>query len=94
VDNLNKKQKFIILTVLGSIIILASFIWSMYINLSKVNISNPVPDVKLPAEISEIIDESKTNSNSITNNNNQNQDINDILEPKNNNNTIKLNEDK
>jgi len=93
VDNLNKKQKFIILTVLGSIIILASFIWSMYINLSKVNISNPVPEVKVPAEISEIIDESKTNSNSITNNN-QNQDINSILEPKNNNNTIKLNEDK
>lgn len=92
-DNLNKKQKFIILTVLGSIIILASFIWSMYINLSKVNISNPVPEVKVPAEISEIIDESKTNSNSITNNN-QNQDINSILEPKNNNNTIKLNEDK
>jgi hypothetical protein len=81
------------LTVLGSIIILASFIWSMYINLSKVNISNPVPEVKVPAEISEIIDESKTNSNSITNNN-QNQDINNILEPKNNNNTIKLNEDK
>ena len=78
------------LTLLGSIIILGSFIWSMYINLSKINISNPVPEFKVPAEISEIIDESKTNSNNITNN--QNQDINSILEPKNNNNTIKLDE--
>lgn len=80
------------LTVVGSIIISGSFIWSMYINLSKINISNPVPEVKVPAEISEIIDESKTNSNNITNN--QNQDINSILEPKNNINTIKLNKDK
>ena len=39
-DNLNKKQKFIILTAIGSIIILATFIWSMVINLSQLSNNN------------------------------------------------------
>jgi hypothetical protein len=53
VDNLSKKQKFIALTVIGSIVILATFIWSMIINLSQISVSNPIPDVKLP-ELSEL----------------------------------------
>lgn len=52
-DNLSKKQKFIALTVIGSIVILATFIWSMIINLSQISVSNPIPDVKLP-ELSEL----------------------------------------
>lgn len=40
--NLNKKQKFIILTILGGILILATFIWSMIINLSQFSLSKNV----------------------------------------------------
>lgn len=53
VDNLNKKQKFIIMTVLGSIVILVTFIWSMIINLGQISVSNPIPEVTLP-ELSEL----------------------------------------
>lgn len=52
-DNLSKKQKFIVLTVIGSIIILTAFIWSMIINLSQISVRNPIPEVKLP-ELSEL----------------------------------------
>ena len=52
-DNLNKKQKFIIMTVLGSIVILVTFIWSMIINLGQISVSNPIPEVTLP-ELSEL----------------------------------------
>ena len=52
-DNLSKKQKFIALTVIGSIVILATFIWSMIINLGQISTSNPVPEVTLP-ELSEL----------------------------------------
>jgi hypothetical protein len=38
----------------------------MVINLSQISISNPVPEVTLSEEITDIIDESKTNT---TNNN-------------------------
>lgn len=52
-NNLNKKQKFIIMTVIGSILILATFIWSIIINLSQISVSNPISEVKLP-ELSEL----------------------------------------
>lgn len=41
------------MTVLGSIVILATFIWSMIINLGQISISNPIPEVTLP-ELSEL----------------------------------------
>ena len=53
VDKLNKKQKFIIMTVLGSLVIFVTFIWSMIINLGQISISNPIPEVILP-ELSEL----------------------------------------
>ena len=74
--NLTKKQKFIILLVGGSILILGAFIWSMFINLSQISISNPVPEVTLPKELSEIIDEAKNN----TQNNTQSTELQEIVE--------------
>jgi len=76
VDNLTQKQKFIILTIFGSILILGAFIWSMVINLSQISISNPVPEVTLSEEITDIIDESKTN----TTNNNSSTELQNIAE--------------
>jgi hypothetical protein len=76
VKNLTKKQKFIILLVGGSILILVAFIWSMVINLSQISISNPVPEVTLPKELSEIIDEAKNN----TQNNTQSTELQEIVE--------------
>lgn len=52
-DKLNKKQKFIILTVIGGIIILVTFIWSMIINLNQITVTNPIPEINLP-EFSEL----------------------------------------
>lgn len=52
-DKLDKKQKFIILSITGGIIIVGAFIWSMIINLSQIKISNPIPEVDLP-EFSEL----------------------------------------
>ena len=74
--NLTKKQKFIILLVGGSILILGAFIWSMFINLSQISISNPVPEVTLPKELSEIIDEATNN----TQNNTQSTELQEIVE--------------
>jgi len=76
VNNLTKKQKFIILLVGGSILILGAFVWSMVINLSQISISNPVPEVTLPKELSEIIDEAKNN----TQNNTQSTELQEIVE--------------
>jgi hypothetical protein len=76
VENLTKKQKFIILFVIGSILIIGAFVWSMIINLSQISISNPVPEVTLPEEITDIIDESKTN----TQNNTQSKELQEIVE--------------
>jgi hypothetical protein len=53
VDKLDKKKKFIILSIIGGIIIVGAFIWSMIINLSQIKISNPIPEVDLP-EFSEL----------------------------------------
>ncbi len=75
-ENLTKKQKFIILFVIGSILIIGAFVWSMIINLSQISISNPVPEVTLPEEITDIIDESKTN----TQNNTQSKELQEIVE--------------
>lgn len=75
-NNLTKKQKFIILLIGGSILILGAFIWSMFINLSQISISNPVSEVTLPEELSEIIDEAKTN----TQNNTQSTEVQEIAE--------------
>lgn len=75
-DNLTKKQKFIIFLVIGSIFIIGAFIWSMIINLSQISISNPVPEVTLPGEITDIIDEAKTN----TQNNTQSTELQEIAE--------------
>ncbi len=72
VDNLSKKQKFIILLVGGGIIIVGAFIWSMVLNLSQMSILNPVPELSFPKEISEIIE--KNNSSS------ELQNITEILE--------------
>ena len=41
------------MTVLGSIVILVTFIWSMIINLGQISVSNPIPEVTLP-ELSEL----------------------------------------
>ena len=41
------------MTVLGSIVILVTFIWSMIINLGQISTSNPIPEIKLP-ELSEL----------------------------------------
>lgn len=71
-DNLSKKQKFIILLVGGGIIIVGAFIWSMVLNLSQMSISNPVQELSFPKEISEIIE--KNNSSS------ELQNITEILE--------------
>jgi hypothetical protein len=76
VDNLTKKQKFIALLVIGSILIVGAFFWSMVINLSQISISNPVPEVSLPEEITDIIDEAKTN----TQNNTQSTELQEIAE--------------
>lgn len=75
-ENLTKKQKFIILLVIGSILIIGAFIWSMVINLSQISISNPVPEVTLQEEITDIIDEAKTN----TQNNTQSTELQEIAE--------------
>ncbi len=75
-DNLTKKQKFIALLVIGSILIVGAFFWSMVINLSQISISNPVPEVSLPEEITDIIDEAKTN----TQNNTQSTELQEIAE--------------
>ena len=47
-DKLSKKQKFIIMTTIGGLIIIGAFIWSMIINLSQIKISNPIPEIELP----------------------------------------------
>ena len=91
-NNLTKKQKFIILLVGGSILILGAFVWSMFINLSQISISNPVPEVTFPEEITDIIDEAKTN----TQNNTQStelQEIAEILEQDKNKETEETNKD-
>lgn len=41
------------MTVLGSLVIFVTFIWSMIINLGQISISNPIPEVILP-ELSEL----------------------------------------
>jgi len=80
VDKLNKKQKFIILTVIGGIIILGTFIWSMIINFSQIKISNPIPEVNLPA-----FSELNNNSTPIdANNTTELQEIAEILEKESN----------
>jgi len=76
VDKLNKKQKFIILTVIGVIVILGTFIWSMIINLSQIKISNPIPEVNLPA-FSELQEDKEINN---TPNTTELQEIAEILE--------------
>lgn len=75
-DKLNKKQKFIILTVIGGIIILGTFIWSMIINLNQITVTNPIPEINLP-EFSELNDNSTTSD---TTNTTELQEITEILE--------------
>lgn len=75
-DKLNKKQKFIILTVIGGIIILGTFIWSMIINLSQITVTNTIPEINLP-EFSELNDNSTTSD---TTNTTELQEITEILE--------------
>jgi len=76
VDKLNKKQKFIILTVIGGIIILGTFIWSMIINLNQITVTNPIPEINLP-EFSELNDNSTTSD---TTNTTELKEITEILE--------------
>lgn len=74
-DKLNKKQKFIILTVIGGIIILGTFIWSMIINLNQITVTNPIPEINLP-ELSEF----NNNTPSDATNTKKLQEIAEILE--------------
>lgn len=64
-DKLDKKKKFIILSIIGGIIIVGAFIWSMIINLSQIKISNPIPEVDLP-EFSELTNDIDTGNESNT----------------------------
>lgn len=75
-NNLTKKQKFIALLVIGSILIIGAFIWSMVINLSQISISNPIPEVNLP-KFPELTDEIESNNSSDTT---ELQEIAEILE--------------
>ncbi len=76
IDKLNKKQKFIILTIIGGIIIVGAFIWSMIINFNQISISNPIPEVDMP-EFSELTDDIDTGNESNTT---ELQEITEILE--------------
>jgi len=80
VDRINKKQKFIIMTVIGGIVIIGTFIWSMIINLSQIKISNPIPEVNLPA-FSELQENNEINN---TPNTKKSQEIAEILEQESN----------
>ncbi|MEX0597760.1 MAG: hypothetical protein WD512_14810 [Candidatus Paceibacterota bacterium] len=82
-SNLTKKHKFIILIVSGGTIILGAFIWSMVINLGQVSLSNPVPELSVPEEISEIIDNTRENNNPST----EVKEIAEILEQETNRNS-------
>lgn len=75
-DKLSKKQKFIIMTTIGGLIIIGAFIWSMIINLSQIKISNPIPEIDLP-ELSELQDD---NAISDVPNTTELQEIAEILE--------------
>lgn len=75
-DKLSKKQKFIIMTTIGGLIIIVAFIWSMIINLSQIKISNPIPEIDLP-ELSELQDD---NAISDVPNTTELQEIAEILE--------------
>lgn len=75
-DKLSKKQKFIIMTTIGGLIIIGAFIWSMIINLSQIKISNPIPEIELP-ELSELQDD---NAISDVPNTTELQEIAEILE--------------
>ncbi len=75
-DKLNKKQKFIIMTVIGGIIILGAFIWSMIINFSQITVTNPIPEINLP-EFSEL---NNNSTPSDANNTTELQEIAEILE--------------
>lgn len=79
-DRINKKQKFIIMTVIGGIVIIGTFIWSMIINLSQVKISNPIPEVNLP-EFSEL---NNNSTPSDATNTKKLQEIAEILEQESN----------
>lgn len=75
-QNLTKKQKFIILVIIGSILIIGAFIWSMVLDLSQVSISNPIPEINLP-KFPELTDEIESNNSSDTT---ELQEIAEILE--------------
>ena len=79
-DRINKKQKFIIMTVIGGIVIIGTFIWSMIINLSQVKISNPIPEINLP-EFSEL---NNNSTPSDATNTKKSQEIAEILEQESN----------
>jgi len=76
IDKLNKKQNFINLTIIGGIIIVGAFIWSMIINFNQISISNPIPEVDMP-EFSELTDDIDTGNESNTT---ELQEITEILE--------------
>jgi|GEM_PF-706909 len=76
-DKISKKYKFIILVVIGGIIIVAAFIWSMSINLSQFSNLDLVPEVSLPEDIPKIIDDIDIESNSSST---ELQNITEILE--------------
>jgi len=78
VNKLTKKQKFITLLVIGGIIIISTFIWSMYINLSQLLILESIPKVSVPDEISDIIND--TNKPINDNVSTELQNITQILE--------------
>ncbi len=79
-DNLNKKQKFIILTILGGILILATFIWSMIINISQFSLSENVPSINTPKlEDNKSDDKKNTEIKDVEKEKNQELDLDKIL---------------
>ena len=78
-DKISKKYKFIILVGIGGIIIIAAFIWSMYMNLSQLSNLDPVPEVSLPEDIPKIIDDIDIESNN-SSTETELQSITEILE--------------